>query len=62
MHISFIVSLVILCPFLFLFAKRNDFVKSTLYQGWTPVIAAMFISRLNRILSLNFLLLIKLSN
>lgn len=45
-HILFIIAFVVCIPLLAFYCHKNEFVKETLYQGWAPVIVAMFISRL----------------
>lgn len=50
MHLIFIVVFIILIPILAIYCNKNEFVKETLHQGWTPVIIAMFISSMAGIL------------
>ena len=42
---SIIVFFFLLVPLWAFLAKRNDYTRDVLYNGWSPVIAAMVISR-----------------
>ena len=44
-HIIFIIFFLVLIPLLILYTRKNEFVNTTLKQGWIPIILSMFISR-----------------
>ena len=44
-QVSIIVIFLILVPIFFYYASRNEFARDALYNGWTPIIIAMIISR-----------------
>jgi solute carrier family 41 len=45
-----IVLFVVVIPFLVIYARKNEFVKETLYHGWLPILLAMIISSMAGVL------------